>query len=111
MMMTRMRRITATLEKRYGDGSSPALLSPYIPTTNARLAAYTGRYWNEGSHGMTVQIMEGKLFVDATERSFPFTHVRPRSATSRDTPRSRATAGTGSTIHCGRWSSCRTAGT
>lgn len=37
------------------------------------LAAYVGEYWNPGYHGMTVQIKDGKLFIDATDRSMDFT--------------------------------------
>ncbi|KAH8883233.1 beta-lactamase/transpeptidase-like protein [Thozetella sp. PMI_491] len=43
------------------------------------LEAYTGEYWNPGYHGMKVEIREGKLFIDATDRSFgstiTFDHV------------------------------------
>ena len=37
------------------------------------LAAYTGEYWNPGYHGMTVQVKDGRLFIDATDRSMGFT--------------------------------------
>ncbi|KPM41029.1 hypothetical protein AK830_g5561 [Neonectria ditissima] len=39
------------------------------------LESYAGRYWNAGYHDMVVQIKDGKLFVDASERSFGFTAV------------------------------------
>lgn len=37
------------------------------------LSAYTGEYWNAGYHGMTVEIKDGRLFIDAFDRSFPIT--------------------------------------
>jgi hypothetical protein len=37
------------------------------------LCIYTGEYWNPGYHGMTVQIKDDKLFVNAADRSFGFT--------------------------------------
>ncbi|EQL00521.1 beta-lactamase family protein [Ophiocordyceps sinensis CO18] len=37
------------------------------------LGAYTGTYRNKGYHSLTVQISNGSLFVDAGDRSFPFT--------------------------------------
>lgn len=37
------------------------------------LCVYTGEYWNPGYHGMTVQIKDDKLFINAEERSFGFT--------------------------------------
>lgn len=33
---------------------------------------YVGRYWNVGYHEMAVEIREGKLFVDASDRSMGF---------------------------------------
>ena len=39
------------------------------------LEAYTGQYWNAGYHGMKVEIKDGKLFVDATDRSTGFTLI------------------------------------
>ncbi|KAI0972977.1 beta-lactamase family protein [Xylaria arbuscula] len=39
------------------------------------LTAYTGEYWNPGFHGMTVSIKDGKLFIDASDRSFGFSMV------------------------------------
>lgn len=35
------------------------------------LSAYTGQYWNPGYRGVTVQVREGRLFIDATDRGFP----------------------------------------
>ncbi|KAI0539410.1 beta-lactamase family protein [Xylaria digitata] len=44
------------------------------------LSAYTGEYWNPGYKGLTVDIKDSKLFIDATDRSFGFSlvfdHVR-----------------------------------
>jgi hypothetical protein len=37
------------------------------------LSAYIGEYWNPGYHGLTVQIKNDKLFIDATDRSMGFT--------------------------------------
>jgi hypothetical protein len=37
------------------------------------LVAYTGEYWNPGYHSLTVEIKNGKLFIDATNRSMGFT--------------------------------------
>ncbi|KAJ5619711.1 hypothetical protein N7510_003695 [Penicillium lagena] len=37
------------------------------------LCNYTGEYWNPGYHGMTVQIKDDKLFINAADRSFGFT--------------------------------------
>ncbi|KAI2604593.1 beta-lactamase family protein [Hypoxylon sp. NC1633] len=42
------------------------------PQTMA-LGAYVGRYSNPGYHSLAVQIKDGKLFVDATDRSTGFT--------------------------------------
>ncbi|KAF7540163.1 hypothetical protein G7054_g1616 [Neopestalotiopsis clavispora] len=36
------------------------------------LEAYAGEYHNVGYHGMTVQVLDGKLFIDASERSMGF---------------------------------------
>ncbi|KAI0906517.1 beta-lactamase/transpeptidase-like protein [Ustulina deusta] len=47
------------------------------------LSAYTGEYWNPGYHGMTVDIKDNKLFIDANDRSFGFSlvfdHVREQT--------------------------------
>lgn len=37
------------------------------------LSAYVGEYWNAGYHGMTVQVKDGGLFIDCSDRSMPFT--------------------------------------
>jgi hypothetical protein len=37
------------------------------------LSAYIGGYWNPGYHDLVVQIKDGVLFVDATDRSMGFT--------------------------------------
>jgi len=38
-----------------------------------QLDAYTGSYWHPGYHSLVVQTKDGKLFVDATDRSNGFT--------------------------------------
>ncbi|KAH8885644.1 beta-lactamase family protein [Thozetella sp. PMI_491] len=47
------------------------------------LEAYTGQYWNAGYHGLTVQVRDGQLFIDATDRSNGFTltfeHLRDQT--------------------------------
>ncbi|KAI1295132.1 beta-lactamase family protein [Xylaria venustula] len=47
------------------------------------LSAYTGEYWNPGYHGMTVAIKDGKLFIDASDRSMGFSlvfdHIREQT--------------------------------
>lgn len=47
------------------------------------LDSYTGNYWNMGYRGVTVQIQEDHLFIDANDRSLPLelviTHVSARS--------------------------------
>lgn len=47
------------------------------------LDAYAGEYWNPGYKGMTVAVKDGKLFTDATDRSFGYTlvyeHVREQT--------------------------------
>ncbi|KAI0512874.1 beta-lactamase family protein [Xylaria bambusicola] len=44
------------------------------------LSIYTGTYWNPGYKGMTVEIKDGKLYIDASDRSIGFfivlDHVR-----------------------------------
>ncbi|KAK2879340.1 hypothetical protein FQN49_000973 [Arthroderma sp. PD_2] len=37
------------------------------------LSAYTGQYWNEGYRGLKVEVKDGGLFIDATDRSMGFT--------------------------------------
>ncbi|CAG8910135.1 unnamed protein product [Penicillium egyptiacum] len=37
------------------------------------LEAYVGSYWNAGYHNLTVLIKDGRLFIDATDRSMGFT--------------------------------------
>ncbi|KAI1820125.1 beta-lactamase family protein [Xylaria intraflava] len=39
------------------------------------LSAYAGEYWNPGYRGMTVQVKDGGLFVDASDRSMGYTLV------------------------------------
>lgn len=47
------------------------------------LGAYVGRYWNAGYRAMEVQIKDGQLFIDATDRSMGFTmtfkHVKDQT--------------------------------
>ncbi|KAI1426374.1 beta-lactamase family protein [Xylaria sp. FL1777] len=47
------------------------------------LSAYTGDYWNPGYHGITVDIKDNKLFIDAGDRSMGFLlvldHVREQT--------------------------------
>ncbi|TGJ87123.1 hypothetical protein E0Z10_g1660 [Xylaria hypoxylon] len=47
------------------------------------LSVYTGEYWNPGYRGMTVNIKDKKLFIDATDRSMGYTlvfdHVREQT--------------------------------
>ncbi|KAI4600422.1 hypothetical protein KJ359_000777 [Pestalotiopsis sp. 9143b] len=50
-------------------------LCPGIEESQAQtvpLEAYTGDYHNAGYHGMTVQIKDGGLFIDASDRSMGF---------------------------------------
>lgn len=37
------------------------------------LSAYAGEYWNSGYHGMTVQVKDEQLYIDAMDRSLGFT--------------------------------------
>ncbi|UKZ83167.1 hypothetical protein TrVFT333_010972 [Trichoderma virens FT-333] len=37
------------------------------------LSAYTGEYWNPGWKGIVVQVEQGQLFVDCSDRSYVFT--------------------------------------
>ncbi|KAI1352809.1 beta-lactamase family protein [Xylaria sp. FL0043] len=46
------------------------ILSEATEPQKMPLRAYTGEYWNPGYHGMTVAVKDGKLFVDAGDRSF-----------------------------------------
>ncbi|KAI9899491.1 hypothetical protein N3K66_005952 [Trichothecium roseum] len=40
---------------------------------DATLHKYTGSYWHPGYHGMQLEVRDGALFIDATDRSFGFT--------------------------------------
>lgn len=46
-------------------------------------SAYTGKYWHPGYHNVAVQIKDGKLLIDATDRSMGFAlsfdHVRDQT--------------------------------
>ncbi|KAK7999047.1 hypothetical protein PG991_014722 [Apiospora marii] len=57
-------------EKKEESEDPPKPSPPERPT--APLSAYTGVYWHPGYHNFTVQIREGKLFIDAPDRSFGF---------------------------------------
>ncbi|KAL6798288.1 beta-lactamase/transpeptidase-like protein [Trichoderma sp. SZMC 28012] len=37
------------------------------------LSAYTGEYWNPGWRGVVVQVKDGELFIDCSDRSYVFT--------------------------------------
>jgi hypothetical protein len=37
------------------------------------LSAYTGEYWNPGWRGLVVEIKDGHLFIDCSDRSYVFT--------------------------------------
>lgn len=37
------------------------------------LSAYTGEYWNPGWRGLVVEIKDGQLFIDCSDRSYVFT--------------------------------------
>jgi hypothetical protein len=43
------------------------------PSREIPLTAYVGKYWHPGYHSMNLQIQDGKLFIDATDRSMGFT--------------------------------------
>ncbi|KAJ2966846.1 hypothetical protein NQ176_g9950 [Zarea fungicola] len=51
-----------------GDGAEPETLA-------TPLAVYTGTYENPGYHEFVLEAKEGKLFVNAEDRSFGFTGV------------------------------------
>lgn len=62
-----------TLEDIY-----PKTPSPRLPLS-APIESYTGKYWNAGYETMTVECKDGKLEIDATDRSWRFklflTHI------------------------------------
>lgn len=64
-MNTKVQLQTSRPEKKRDEDSRPAQTIP--------LEAYVGDYWNPGYRNMTVQIKDGQLFVDATDRSMGFT--------------------------------------
>lgn len=47
------------------------------------MESYAGRYWNKGYHDLVVEVKDGKLFIDASDRSFGFTgflgHVKDQT--------------------------------
>ena len=64
----------------YAEKQKPVKRNAQIQESNSEaeaqvldLDAYTGRYWNAGYHTMIVEIKNDKLFIDATDRSFPLT--------------------------------------
>ncbi|KAK8859993.1 beta-lactamase family protein [Apiospora arundinis] len=54
--------------KKQEDTPSKTPSNPHI----APLSAYTGPYWHPGYRQLTVEIREGKLFVNAPDRSYGF---------------------------------------
>lgn len=58
-------------EKKKKEPEGPRQSLPEPQT--APLRAYTGVYWHPGYHTFTVEIREGKPFIDAPDRSFGFT--------------------------------------
>ncbi|ETS76083.1 hypothetical protein PFICI_11470 [Pestalotiopsis fici W106-1] len=68
-------------EKKWQSGEQERLeklrreLCPGIKESQPQtqpLGAYTGDYHNAGYHGMTVEVKDGKLFIDASDRSMGF---------------------------------------
>lgn len=58
-------------EPSVGDKSSPGKTQPQPQVFPLDL--YTGNYEHPGYHRMTVEVREGKLYIDASERSLGFT--------------------------------------
>ena len=54
------------------QGQAESALKPSEPQ-QVPLDAYTGDYWNPGYHTLTLEIKDGSLFVDATDRTMGFT--------------------------------------
>lgn len=50
----------------------PDITSPPVPLS-ASLGLYQGSYTNPGYHTLTVELKDGKLQADASDRSFGFT--------------------------------------
>ncbi|KAI1814337.1 beta-lactamase family protein [Poronia punctata] len=44
-----------------------------LPSQDIPLTGYSGTYWHPGYRTMVVQIQDGKLFIDGTDRSLGFT--------------------------------------
>lgn len=69
-------------QKRMRDGVLQELCpnGEAVETLTLPLEAYIGKYWNKGYRGITVEVRDGGLYVDATDRSVGFTatfeHVR-----------------------------------
>ncbi|KAJ9264739.1 hypothetical protein DTO195F2_2190 [Paecilomyces variotii] len=58
-------------EEKLRQKLSPGIQEPQPQKTP--LDAYTGEYWNKGYRLFTVEVKDGKLFIDATDRSMGFT--------------------------------------
>lgn len=59
-------------EERVREREEKAKASANTLSIHVPLHKYTGKYWNPGYHGMTVEIRDDKLFVDASDRSQSF---------------------------------------
>ena len=61
--------------KEKGPKAKPESKKPRDPPEpqETPLEAYTGDYWNPGYHTFTVEVKDGKLFIDATDRSMGWT--------------------------------------
>ena len=57
---------------RDGKAQAKSDLKPSEPQ-QVPLDAYTGDYWNPGYHILTLEIKDGSLFIDATDRTMGFT--------------------------------------
>lgn len=55
-----------------GKGRAHQEIEPPEPQAKP-LNLYTGQYWNAGYRGMTIQIRDDRLFIDASDRAMGFT--------------------------------------
>ena len=53
--------------------TAQASSEPSLSQQDGHLHKYTGTYWHPGYHGMQLEVRDGGLFIDATDRSFGFT--------------------------------------
>ncbi|PPJ52226.1 hypothetical protein CBER1_09730 [Cercospora berteroae] len=60
----------AEMDKSIAKDLRPDLEHP--EPLNIPLSAYVGEYWNAGYRGLNIEVKEGRLFVDATERTMGF---------------------------------------